>query len=66
MLGLRLTSGVASADVEAAGVTDRLVFLRDRRLVRIELDDDRVERWRTTQSGWLLGNQVFGEVWNAE
>lgn len=66
MLGLRLTRGVASTEADAAGVTDRLVSLRDRELVRIEVDEDGVERWRTTQSGWLLGNQVFGAVWNGE
>jgi oxygen-independent coproporphyrinogen-3 oxidase len=22
-------------------------------------------RWRTTRRGWLLGNVVFGRVWNA-
>ncbi|MBE0475553.1 MAG: coproporphyrinogen III oxidase family protein [Coriobacteriia bacterium] len=25
----------------------------------------RASRWRTTRRGWLLGNEVFGAVWNA-
>jgi oxygen-independent coproporphyrinogen-3 oxidase len=63
MLGLRLTEGVASADVEAAGLVEVLTGLAERELVTLDSDTDGVERWRVTQSGWLLGNQVFGAVW---
>lgn len=59
MLGLRLVRGVREKDVEAAGVAPVIERLAERGLV--ELVD---RRWRTTERGWLLGNEVFGAVWN--
>ena len=65
MLGLRLTRGVPTQQVEEAGVTHVLESLAERGLV--ELAEGAGEsRWRTTRSGWLLGNEVFGEVWNSD
>ena len=61
MLGLRLTRGVAAAEVDAAGVTAVLETLAADGLV--ELVDG---GWRTTRRGWLLGNEVFRRVWTAE
>lgn len=58
MLGLRLTEGVPVAEVERAGVTAAVESLLARGL--LERAADRV---RTTDRGWLLGNEVFGVVW---
>jgi oxygen-independent coproporphyrinogen-3 oxidase len=64
MLGLRLAAGVAAHAVDSAGLTEVLAGLAVRGLVTLGEDGEGVERWRTTQQGWLLGNQVFGAVWN--
>ncbi len=65
MLGLRLRRGVLAASVEAAGLTAVLGGLADKGLVSLsERDGD--ARWRTTEQGWLLGNEVFGSVWAGE
>ena len=61
MLGLRLVVGVRAEAVAAAGVEAVLRALADDGLT--ELVD---ARWRTTQRGWLLGNEVFRRVWTAE
>ena len=66
MLGLRLSRGVAVEMVEAAGLGETLASLAERGLVSIAEDEDGAARWRTTQRGWLLGNQVFGAVWAGE
>lgn len=65
MLGLRLARGVPAPQVAEAGVTHALESLAERGLV--ELAEGAGEsRWRTTRLGWLLGNEVFGEVWNSD
>ena len=59
MLGMRLVEGVPAAQVgarRAAPVT--LQGLERDGLVELVGD-----RWRTTQRGWLLGNEVFGRIW---
>lgn len=61
MLGLRLVRGVAREQVEAAGAGAALERLAADGLV--ELADG---AWRTTERGWLLGNEVFGAVWDSE
>ncbi len=58
MLGLRLTRGVPDDQAAAAGATGALETLEAAGLV--ELVDS---RWRTTERGWLLGNEVFSAVW---
>jgi oxygen-independent coproporphyrinogen-3 oxidase len=58
MLGLRLTRGVPDGQVTGAGVTPVLEGLERDGLVE-HVDG----YWRTTQRGWLLGNEVFGRVW---
>lgn len=65
MLGLRLVDGVPAAQADAAGVTPVLERLAERGLVQLHGPDGR-GRWRTTQRGWLLGNQVFADVWAGE
>ena len=61
MLGLRLTRGVPTARVEAAGLDAGARGTR-----APTASSRRAEgRWRTTRRGWLLGNEVFGRVWNA-
>jgi len=66
MLGLRLSRGVPVGAVAEAGLAETLSSLAERGLVSLSRDGDGVERWRTTQRGWLLGNQVFGAVWAGE
>lgn len=66
MLGLRMTRGVAASQAGSAGVTEVLADLAAQDLVTLEEDADGTARWRTTQRGWLLGNRVYGAVWNAE
>jgi oxygen-independent coproporphyrinogen-3 oxidase len=59
MLGMRLVRGVSEAAVAGAGLTEVLVSLEADRLV-----ETRAGRWAATQRGWLLGNEVFGRIWN--
>jgi len=66
MLGLRLTRGVSARDVERAGVAGVLERLAGRDLVEHFTASSGEERWRTTLRGWLLGNEVFGDVWEGE
>jgi oxygen-independent coproporphyrinogen-3 oxidase len=61
MLGLRMTAGIENALAERAGVVEALESLASDGLVVRE-----GERWRATERGWLLGNEVFGRVWEAE
>ncbi|MHB9002686.1 MAG: radical SAM family heme chaperone HemW [Coriobacteriia bacterium] len=61
MLGLRLTRGVVTSQVDAAGVTAVLQSLQGQGLVELA-----ESHWRTTRRGWLLGNEVFGRVWSGE
>lgn len=60
MLGLRLTEGICEDLAEAAGAGAALAGLTARGLVEHE-----GARWRISRAGWLLGNEVFGAVWNA-
>ncbi|MFA5845120.1 MAG: radical SAM family heme chaperone HemW [Coriobacteriia bacterium] len=62
MLRLRMTAGVSTSQVDAAGLKATLEELRERGLVEVHAGADG-PRWRTTQQGWLLGNEVFGAVW---
>lgn len=66
MLGMRLTLGVPVAQAGAAGVEAALERLEAAGLVERHAGSDGVERWRTTERGWLLGNEVFAEVWTQE
>jgi putative oxygen-independent coproporphyrinogen III oxidase len=66
MLGLRLTRGAVASAVEAAGLSETLRDLALHGLVTLGTDETGQGRWRTTQRGWLLGNQVFGAVWGKE
>jgi oxygen-independent coproporphyrinogen-3 oxidase len=61
MLGLRLTRGVSADAVSAAGVEAAVGELVDAGLV--ERYTAGAERYRTTQRGWLLGNEVFARIW---
>ncbi len=58
VLGLRLAEGVAADLAERAGVVDALLRLEQQALV-----ERAGGRWRLTRRGWLLGNEVFAEVW---
>jgi oxygen-independent coproporphyrinogen-3 oxidase len=61
MLGLRRSEGIDDALASAAGVVSVLESLKTDGLVAHEEG-----RWRTTTRGWLLGNEVFGRVWNRD
>jgi putative oxygen-independent coproporphyrinogen III oxidase len=63
MLGMRLTSGVTAGQVDCAGLTTVMASLEEQGLVERFRDADDVEGWRTTDRGWLLGNEVFGAIW---
>ncbi len=63
MLGMRLVRGVPADRVESAGLSDALSELEGRGLVETWSDGRGVECWRTTDRGWLLGNEVFGRIW---
>lgn len=60
MLGLRLAEGITDLLARDADVTGVLEDLGRRGLVT---HGD--GRWRITGQGWLMGNVVFGAVWNA-
>ena len=67
MLGLRLVRGVPAEQVEGAGLTAVLESLRTEGLTELSSPAaGGVPRWRTTERGWLLGNEVFGRVWTGE
>jgi oxygen-independent coproporphyrinogen-3 oxidase len=61
MLGMRMTDGIEDKVADRAGVSAVMRSLADDGLVN---HDD--GRWRPTTRGWLLGNEVFGRIWNAE
>jgi putative oxygen-independent coproporphyrinogen III oxidase len=61
MLGLRLTAGIDDSLAARADVMPALESL-----MRDGLLEHADGRWRVTQRGWLLGNQVFGRVWTGE
>jgi oxygen-independent coproporphyrinogen-3 oxidase len=58
MLGMRLVRGVPAVQVADAGLAEVLASLAEDGLA--ELVD---ARWRTTERGWLLGNEVFRRIW---
>jgi oxygen-independent coproporphyrinogen-3 oxidase len=60
MLGMRLAHGVSAAQVSTAGLDEVLASLAKDGLVELVAGC-----WRATSSGWLLGNEVFGRIWNA-
>jgi oxygen-independent coproporphyrinogen III oxidase len=61
MLGMRLTRGVGDARVVVAGLAEVLRALEADGLVELDAG-----RWRATERGWLLGNEVFGRIWAGE
>jgi oxygen-independent coproporphyrinogen-3 oxidase len=63
MLGMRLTRGVSADRVDGAGLTAVMASLGAKGLVESLRDADNVQRWRTTDRGWLLGNEVFRALW---
>jgi putative oxygen-independent coproporphyrinogen III oxidase len=63
MLGMRLTDGVSAEQVSSAGLTEVLASLADDGLVELGESSDGTAKWRVTERGWLLGNSVFGRIW---
>lgn len=63
MLGMRLTAGVPAEQISSAGLTAVLEGLESDGLVELSVDGDVAPRWRVTVRGWLLGNRVFGRIW---
>jgi oxygen-independent coproporphyrinogen III oxidase len=66
MLGMRRVAGVEAERIETAGLTAVLRRLREEGLVELATGPDGRDLWRTTERGWLVGNRVFGAIWNAE
>ncbi len=65
MLGMRLTQGVdtglfehARSVLGGAAVDAALTQCAQRGLVSFEGG-----RWRPTNEGWLLGNELYGSLW---
>jgi hypothetical protein len=58
MLGMRLAEGISDELASEADVIGPLEGL-----VRDGLVEHRDGRWRPTERGWLLGNQVFSRIW---
>jgi len=65
MLRLRLATGVSVKQAREAGLEDVMASLAEDGLVERSVEADGWH-WRTTRRGWLLGNEVFGRVWNGE
>lgn len=65
MLGLRLARGI-DAGLAAAGVEAVLADLAASGLVELAEPHGETARWRPTERGWLLGNEVFGRIWAGE
>ena len=59
MLGMRLVSGITDDLAVRAEAVPSL-----KTLVRDGLVEHAGGSWRTTRRGWLLGNEVFGRIWN--
>jgi oxygen-independent coproporphyrinogen-3 oxidase len=66
MLGMRMTRGVSVCQAQSAGLGQVMGSLEADGLVRRGTPDaSDVPRWTLTERGWLLGNRVFGAIWNA-
>jgi oxygen-independent coproporphyrinogen-3 oxidase len=66
MLGMRLTRGVRTSDVDAARLNLVMTSLAEDGFVEpVDTPRDGV-RWKTTRRGWLLGNEVFRRLWLGE
>jgi len=61
MLGMRLVAGITDDLAARGGAGDALLSLEADGLVVHE-----GSRWRVTARGWLLGNEVFARIWNAD
>lgn len=64
MLGMRRSVGVAKGAVADAGLSAVMEALANDGLVRHQEEGDGSPgRWALTDRGWLLGNRVFGALW---
>lgn len=61
MLGTRMVRGVDARQVHSAGLETVAESLAVDGLLELERG-----HWKTTQRGWLLGNEVFGRLWAGE
>ena len=59
MLGMRMSAGVSRSDVLA--LPDALTVFED--LCAKGLVEMKDGRFRPTERGWLMGNEVFGAIW---
>jgi len=60
MLGMRMSDGVSIADVEMADLRDDFEKLVSHGLVT---RNEQQDRYVPTESGWLLGNEIFATIW---
>ncbi|MGI6033636.1 MAG: radical SAM family heme chaperone HemW [Coriobacteriales bacterium] len=63
MLGMRLVRGVPVGQVERASELEPRVPDAFAKLVDEGLVERKDDRFAPTQRGWLMGNEVFGEIW---
>jgi len=61
MLGMRLMRGVEESCVDQAGLSDVFEELVTKGLVE---HGGNPNRFRPTSEGWLLGNEIYGAIWN--
>ncbi len=61
MLGMRMARGISVELAEKAAVVAVLESLAGDGLVELAQG-----RWRPTERGWLLGNEVFSSIWAGE
>ena len=64
MLGMRLSRGVAVADLESAAQHLPTIKAAFAELLSLGLIEQSDNRYRPTQRGWLLGNQLYSRIWD--
>lgn len=65
MLGMRMSSGVSLQQVDQAELLVPGMKSTFEELVFLHLIEESQGRYRPTQRGWLLGNELFGRIWNS-
>jgi oxygen-independent coproporphyrinogen-3 oxidase len=65
MLGMRMTCGVGEAQVRETHASIRTIEVVFAELVEEGLAVLQDGRYRPTQRGWLLGNELYGRIWGS-
>jgi oxygen-independent coproporphyrinogen-3 oxidase len=64
MLGMRMSAGVSLSQVTQAAQHVPGIVATFEELALLQLIEVAKGRYRPTQRGWLLGNELFGRIWN--